>query len=377
MSKIDAAMLERVRRDADIIEVSIWKEDRDRANRIRALLDAWEEQRRKILYLESFDDGKLICLHCDKPVPECMCDGHGGEREIDGKGGGPSAKQSGQQTRSGSAPNPPCQDCGGPHPFDTTIPSPLWNRVIRSAGLGDYLCITCIVKAFALAGEGFTATLWSDDFNGTPVTFQPDPPSVEAEEGLVGELRDALAHDGEEWWLNHKQLARRAAAEIERVRESYAGLCDVEANLREEKELFEAAHAGAARRAEQAEARANEYEKKGVRLLQQLARIQSLIEGHDDLGEDSPQAEMVRGVLREREELRREVHQLKELYGNATLMLKSENVGQEQLYAGLVEIESLAYEARQGPQGDRNLFDALLAVQEHAADARALAKGGE
>ena len=62
--------------------------------------------------------------------------------------------------------DPTCGGCGGPHPFDTSVPSPLWNRIIRGAGLSDYLCTTCIVKAFVLAGEGFTATLWSPDFNG-------------------------------------------------------------------------------------------------------------------------------------------------------------------------------------------------------------------
>ncbi len=73
-----------------------------------------------------------------------------------------------------SAQNPKCFRCGGPHPYDTSISSDVWNRVIRDAGLPDYLCITCIVKAFALAGEGFVATLWGDDFNGTRVTLTID-----------------------------------------------------------------------------------------------------------------------------------------------------------------------------------------------------------
>jgi hypothetical protein len=55
--------------------------------------------------------------------------------------------------------NPPCSLCGGPHPYDTSIPSVLWNRVIRGRGLPDYLCMTCIVKAFAETGESFTANL--------------------------------------------------------------------------------------------------------------------------------------------------------------------------------------------------------------------------
>ena len=55
--------------------------------------------------------------------------------------------------------NPPCGLCGGPHPFDTVIPSVVWNRVVRAQGLPDYLCLTCIVRAFVATGESFTAEL--------------------------------------------------------------------------------------------------------------------------------------------------------------------------------------------------------------------------
>ena len=55
--------------------------------------------------------------------------------------------------------NPTCSGCGGPHPFDTTVPSVVWNRVIRANGLPDYLCTTCIVSAFVSRGESFTAEL--------------------------------------------------------------------------------------------------------------------------------------------------------------------------------------------------------------------------
>lgn len=64
---------------------------------------------------------------------------------------------------------PVCSGCGGPHPFDTSIPSVVWNRVIRDGGLPDYLCTTCIIRAFALAGVSFTATLWSPEFHGLPI----------------------------------------------------------------------------------------------------------------------------------------------------------------------------------------------------------------
>lgn len=62
-----------------------------------------------------------------------------------------------------------CSGCGGPYLFDTTIPSPLWNRVIRAQGMPEYLCTTCIVRAFVKAGEPFTAELWGAEFNGDPI----------------------------------------------------------------------------------------------------------------------------------------------------------------------------------------------------------------
>jgi hypothetical protein len=53
----------------------------------------------------------------------------------------------------------PCAQCGGPHDFDTSIPSELWNHVIRAKGLPEYLCTTCIVREFVRAGTSFTANL--------------------------------------------------------------------------------------------------------------------------------------------------------------------------------------------------------------------------
>ena len=71
----------------------------------------------------------------------------------------------------GSA-NPPCQYCYGPHRFDTSIPSVTWNRVIRAAGLPDYLCVSCIVEEFAKIQEGFTAELSGEQLNKVPVEFR-------------------------------------------------------------------------------------------------------------------------------------------------------------------------------------------------------------
>lgn len=65
-----------------------------------------------------------------------------------------------------------CGGCGGPHRFDTSVPSVLWNRVVRAAGLADYLCATCVVRAFAKAGVSFTATLYGDDFDGLPISVE-------------------------------------------------------------------------------------------------------------------------------------------------------------------------------------------------------------
>jgi hypothetical protein len=64
---------------------------------------------------------------------------------------------------------PPCSLCGGPHPFETTVPSVVWNRVVRQQGLPEYLCLTCIVKAFSAAGESFTAQLWGGNFEGQTI----------------------------------------------------------------------------------------------------------------------------------------------------------------------------------------------------------------
>lgn len=62
-----------------------------------------------------------------------------------------------------------CGGCGGAYRFDTSVPSVLWNRVIRPLGGSEYLCTACIVRAFAKAGVSFTAELWGEDFGGLPI----------------------------------------------------------------------------------------------------------------------------------------------------------------------------------------------------------------
>lgn len=99
--------------------------------------------------------------------------------------------------------NPRCVRCGGPHPFDTVVPSVRWNAVIREAGWADYLCATCVLTAFARAGQSFTAQLWGDEFDGLSVVITiGGQPAIDAalvsEENTklradVAELRAALA----------------------------------------------------------------------------------------------------------------------------------------------------------------------------------------
>ena len=64
-----------------------------------------------------------------------------------------------------------CQGCGGPHSFDTSVPSDKWNAVIRVKGLPEFLCLTCIVREFVKARKDFTAELWGETFNGTPIAI--------------------------------------------------------------------------------------------------------------------------------------------------------------------------------------------------------------
>jgi hypothetical protein len=66
-------------------------------------------------------------------------------------------------------PKSPCEQCGGPHPFDTSVPSVLWNEVIRAASLPEYLCLTCIVQAFVRADTSFTAELVGDYLPFIPI----------------------------------------------------------------------------------------------------------------------------------------------------------------------------------------------------------------
>ena len=63
----------------------------------------------------------------------------------------------------------PCGGCGGPHNFDTSVPSVVWNEVIRAKGGSEYLCLTCIVREFAKVGRSFTATLYGASLDLTKI----------------------------------------------------------------------------------------------------------------------------------------------------------------------------------------------------------------
>ncbi len=67
-----------------------------------------------------------------------------------------------------------CDGCQGVYRFDTSVPSVLWNRVMRADGVerSELLCAACIVRVFAKAGESFTATLFGDGFNGVRIEVQ-------------------------------------------------------------------------------------------------------------------------------------------------------------------------------------------------------------
>lgn len=62
--------------------------------------------------------------------------------------------------------DPPCGICGGPCLFDTVIPSPVWNQVIRANELPEYLCAACIIQQFAKRDVSFACELWGAEFNG-------------------------------------------------------------------------------------------------------------------------------------------------------------------------------------------------------------------
>jgi hypothetical protein len=97
-----------------------------------------------------------------------------------------------------------CQGCGGRYRFDTSIDSQLWNAIIRANNLPEYLCAACIVREFVKRGEGFAATLWGDEFNGTQITVTIGNVHASTEGAQRDEL---LRRDNAE--IEHQQTLQR------------------------------------------------------------------------------------------------------------------------------------------------------------------------
>lgn len=86
----------------------------------------------------------------------------------------------------------PCGGCGGPHLFDTSINSVVWNQVIRARGLSEFLCASCVIRAFVLAERSFNATLWGDGLPaGVPIEIRIRSHNAN-EAARVGEENTAL-----------------------------------------------------------------------------------------------------------------------------------------------------------------------------------------
>jgi hypothetical protein len=113
-------------------------------------------------------------------------------------------------------PTPPCMLCGGPHPYDTSVPSVQWNTVIRGANLPDYICATCILRAFVQAGVSFSATLWGETFNGAALDVE-----------VGGRHSEALAEvEAENNRLRRELATARRAALEEAIRVVPSNWCD-------------------------------------------------------------------------------------------------------------------------------------------------------
>ncbi len=101
-----------------------------------------------------------------------------------------------------------CQSCDGLHRFDTSVPSVLWNAVIRKQGLPEYLCLSCIVREFVRAGTSFTAELYGDGFSGVPLEILINSEQAQASK-LIQDENNALR------W----KLSERESTPVARVRE--------------------------------------------------------------------------------------------------------------------------------------------------------------
>lgn len=135
-----------------------------------------------------------------------------------------------------------CTGCGGEYRFDTTLPSVTWNRVIRAQGLPEFLCTACIVRAFVLAGEGFTAQLWSQEFNGVPVEFSIHSKTADSHAEMSEEntrLRAELfAYSQRESQWNESKLMQSNQAWFDEAKKVNARVVELEAELEKTRGLW-------------------------------------------------------------------------------------------------------------------------------------------
>lgn len=82
---------------------------------------------------------------------------------------------------------PRCALCHGPHPFDTSVPSELWNAVIRAAGTPDFLCLFCIIEKFSEAKKGFSAKLYGDGLGQVSIRMRVGVPYSVREDDLFSD----------------------------------------------------------------------------------------------------------------------------------------------------------------------------------------------
>lgn len=117
---------------------------------------------------------------------------------------------------------PPCAKCGGPHPFDTSIPSVVWNEEVRAAGLPDYLCPACILRHFAERNVSFTCELWGDGLSGIPISVHVNNRRARASQRIQAENND-LRHRLFEA-VSDAQPLTEGAQELSSLREQITAL---------------------------------------------------------------------------------------------------------------------------------------------------------
>lgn len=114
-----------------------------------------------------------------------------------------------------------CGGCGGPHAFDTSIPSAVWNRVIRAKGLSEYLCMSCIVREFVKVGRSFTAELSGSGFSGVPIEIRVRG-EVAQDASVVSDENNRLRVDA----FDRRKEVGRLQAEVKHLTETHSDGCE-------------------------------------------------------------------------------------------------------------------------------------------------------